>query len=131
MWMGYIIKKKMFFVLNNHQVLASLLETFKLKVTGCFKNIEFQLIIELNILRDFFMMCGISLSRAQQICRYIEFPLPFIISDTRKGCYMGLSTLIFFFFFLFSFFCHFCPAHISGTVTRRDSKFSVLLGPVV
>ena len=104
----------MFFVLNNHQVLASLLETFKLKVTGCFKNIEFQLIIELNILRDFFMMCGISLSRAQQICRYIEFPLPFIISDTRKGCYMGLSTLIFFSFFLFSFFCHFCPAHISG-----------------
>ena len=29
------------------------------------------------------------------------------------------------------FFHHFCPAHISGTVTRRDSKFSVLLGPAV
>ena len=37
----------------------------------------------------------------------------------------------FFFFFLFFFPPRFCPAHISGTVTRRDSKFSVLLGPAV
>ena len=37
-----------------------------------------------------------------------------------------------YFFFLFSFFLpRFCPSHISGTVTRRDSKFSVLLGPAV
>ena len=36
------------------------------------------------------------------------------------------------FFFLFSFFPpRFCPGHISGTVTRRDSKLSVLLGPTV
>ena len=35
-------------------------------------------------------------------------------------------------FFFFSFFLpRFCPAHISGTVTRRDSKLSVLLGPAV
>ena len=60
------------------------------------------------------------------------------ISDPRRGCYIVLSMFIFFssffFFFSFSFFCfppRFCPAHISGTVTRRDSKFSVLLGPAV
>ena len=35
-------------------------------------------------------------------------------------------------FFIFFFFLpRFCPAHISGTVTRRDSKLSVLLGPAV
>ena len=56
-----------------------------------------------------------------------------IFSDPRRGCYMGLSTFI---FFLFSFFFLFfpprlCPGHISGTVTRRDSKLSVLLGPAV
>ena len=39
---------------------------------------------------------------------------------------------LFIFFFLISFFPpRFCPGHISGTVTRRDSKLSVLLGPVV
>ena len=55
-----------------------------------------------------------------------------VISDPRRGCFMGLSMLIFFFFFLFSFFFrHFCPGHISGTVTRRDSRLSVLLGPAV
>ena len=42
------------------------------------------------------------------------------------------SLFFFFFFFFFSFFLpRFCPAHISGTVTRRDSKLSVLLGPAV
>ena len=39
-------------------------------------------------------------------------------------------------YFLFIFFSatilpRFCPGHISGTVTRRDSKLSVLLGPAV
>ena len=33
--------------------------------------------------------------------------------------------------FIFFFPPRFCPGHISGTVTRRDSKLSVLLGPVV
>ena len=33
--------------------------------------------------------------------------------------------------FFFFFFRHFCPGHISGTVTRRDSKLTVLLGPAV
>ena len=35
------------------------------------------------------------------------------------------------FFFLSFFPPRFCPGHISGTVTRRDSKLSVLLGPAV
>ena len=35
------------------------------------------------------------------------------------------------YFFIFFFPPRFCPGHISGTVTRRDSKFSVLLGPAV
>ena len=39
---------------------------------------------------------------------------------------------LFFYLFIFSFFLpRFCPGHISGTVTRRDSKLSVLLGPAV
>ena len=50
-----------------------------------------------------------------------------LISDPHRGCYIVSSMFIFFFFF----FRHFCPGHISGTVTRRDSKLSVLLGPAV
>ena len=53
-----------------------------------------------------------------------------LISDPRRGCYIVSSMFIFFLFFSF-FFRHFCPGHISGTVTRRDSKLSVLLGPAV
>ena len=41
------------------------------------------------------------------------------------------ASLIFFFNFFSFFLPRFCPGHISGTVTRRDSKFSVLLGPAV
>ena len=61
-------------------------------------------------------------------------PIPPLISDPRRGCYIVLSMFIFFSFFFsffFFFFRHFCPGHISGTVTRRDSKLSVLLGPAV
>ena len=47
-----------------------------------------------------------------------------IISELRRGCYMGLQ--VFFFFPP-----RYCQGHISGTVTRRDSKLSVLLGPAV
>ena len=54
-----------------------------------------------------------------------------VISDPRRGCYIVLTVFIFFFSFFFFFPPRFCPAHISGTVTRRDSKFSVLLGPAV
>ena len=37
----------------------------------------------------------------------------------------GIVDIPFFFFFFFFFFPpRFCPAHISGTVTRRDSKLS-------
>ena len=57
-----------------------------------------------------------------------------VISDPRRGCYIVSSMFIFFSFFsffFFFFFRHFCLGHISGTVTRRDSKLSVLLGPVV
>ena len=39
----------------------------------------------------------------------------------------SLRYLLFYFFFP----PRFCPGHISGTVTRRDSKLSVLLGPAV
>ena len=100
---------------------------------------------------------------------------PSLISDPRRGCFMGLSMFIFFFFFpatfvrpislepllaetpnsvcclvlrssfalclpsnslcyfffLYFFPPRFCPGHISGTITRRDSKLSVLLGPAV
>ena len=48
-------------------------------------------------------------------------------SDPRRGCYIVLPCSFFFSFF----FRHFCPGHISGTVTRRDSKLSVLLCPAV
>ena len=47
-------------------------------------------------------------------------------------CLPSNSALLFFFLLIFSFFPpRFCVGHISGTVTRRDSKLSVLLGPVV
>ena len=112
----------------------------------------------------------------------LRAPPAVVISDPRRGCFMGLSTFIFFLFLFFFFFppllsglylwnrysqrlqiecaacscglilhcclpsnllCYFffkffslfsprfCPGHISGTVTRRDSKLSVLLGPAV
>ena len=60
-----------------------------------------------------------------------------VISDPRRGRYMVLIAFNFFSssssFLFFSFFFppRFCPRHISGTVTRRDSKLSVLLGPAV
>ena len=41
------------------------------------------------------------------------------------------ASLFLFFLFFYFFLPRFCPGHISGTVTRRDSKFSVLLGPAV
>ena len=40
------------------------------------------------------------------------------------------NSLLYLFIFIFSP-PRFCPGHISGTVTRRDSKLSVLLGPAV
>ena len=47
-------------------------------------------------------------------------------------CCLPFNLLCFFFiFYLFFFPPRFCPGHISGTVTRRDSKLSVLLGPAV
>ena len=43
-------------------------------------------------------------------------------------CCLPSNSLRYLFFF---FSPRFCPGHISGTVTRRDSKLSVLLGPAV
>ena len=43
-------------------------------------------------------------------------------------CCLPSNSLRYFFFF---FTPRFCPGHISGTVTRRDSKLSVLLGLAV
>ena len=48
-----------------------------------------------------------------------------IFSDPRRGRFTGLLEFIFF------FPPRFCPGHISGTATRRDSRLSVLLGPAV
>ena len=45
---------------------------------------------------------------------------------TNSLCYF-----IYFFFFSATILPRFCPGHISGTVTRRYSKLSVLLGPAV
>ena len=42
-------------------------------------------------------------------------------------CCLPSNSRRYFFFFL----PRFCPGHISGTVTRRDSKLSVLLDPAV
>ena len=63
---------------------------------------------------------------------YYYPPLPSsvpLISDPRRGRYMVLPAFNFFFFFFFP--PRFCTDHISGTVTLRDSKLSVLLGPAV
>ena len=46
-------------------------------------------------------------------------------------CLPSNSLCYFFFFFSGTILPQFCPGHISGTVTRRDSKLSVLLGPAV
>ena len=52
-------------------------------------------------------------------------------------CLPSNSLCYFFFFFIIFFFFpatilpQFCMGRISGTVTRRDSKLSVLLGPAV
>ena len=46
-------------------------------------------------------------------------------------CLPSNSLRYFFIYFFFFFSLRFCPGHISGTVTRRDSKLSVLLGPAV
>ena len=49
-----------------------------------------------------------------------------LISDPRRGRYMGLLAFI-----PPPPPPQFCLRHISGTVTRTDSKLSVLLGPAV
>ena len=41
------------------------------------------------------------------------------------------SNSLCYFFFSGTILPQFCPGHISGTVTRRNSKLSVLLGPAV
>ena len=46
-------------------------------------------------------------------------------------CCLPSNSLCYLFFFSSFFLPQFCPGHISGTITRRDSKLSVLLGPLV
>ena len=46
-------------------------------------------------------------------------------------CCLPSNSLHYFFFFPTTSLPRFCPGHISGTVTRRDSKLSVLHGPAV
>ena len=57
-------------------------------------------------------------NQLQKFSRNVYCTLSLLISNPRRGCFMGLSTFNFFFFFFF-FPRHFCPGHISGTVTRR------------
>ena len=53
-----------------------------------------------------------------------------LISDPcETGTLYGFERVHFFFFFFF--LPRACPHHVSGTVTHRDSKLSVLLGPAV
>ena len=53
--------------------------------------------------------------------------------DLILHCCLPSNSLRYFLFFLFFYFFlpRFCPGHISGTVTHRDSKLSVLLGLAV
>ena len=46
-------------------------------------------------------------------------------------CLPSNSLRNFFFFFPAKILSLFCPGHISGTITCRDSKLSVLLGSAV
>ena len=46
-------------------------------------------------------------------------------------CLPSNSLCYFYLFYFFFFPPRFCPGHISGTITRRDSKLSVLLGSAV
>ena len=60
--------------------------------------------------------------------------LSVLLGPAVKFCTVAYHPIRFviYLFFLFSFFPpRFCPGHISGTVNRRDSKFSALLGPAV
>ena len=46
-------------------------------------------------------------------------------------CCLPSNSLCYFFSFFSFFLPRFCPGHISGNITRRGSKLSVLLGPAV
>ena len=59
---------------------------------------------------------------AWSCCLILHYSLP------SNSLYFFLFIYLFFFFF---FPPRFCLGHISGTVTCRDSKLSVLLGPAV
>ena len=64
------------------------------------------------------------------ICIYIFMPIFIYLAIPVGDAIWDCPRSFFFLFFLF-FPPRFCPGHISGTVTRRDSKLSVLLGPAV
>ena len=89
-----------------------------------------------NLLRYFFFF----LFFRHDFVRAISLE-PLLAETPNKVCCLVLGynfallltiqfALLFFFRHLF-FPPRFCPGHISGTVTHRDSKLSVLLGPVV
>ena len=54
-----------------------------------------------------------------------------LVLQSNFALMLTIQFASYFFFFFFFFPPRFCPGHISGTVTRRDSKLSVLLGPAV
>ena len=74
-----------------------------------------------------FVVCNVTAGAV--LINKVDIDVTIVISDPRRGCYIVSHVFI---FFLFSFFFrHFCPGHISGTITRRDYKLSVLLDPAV
>ena len=67
---------------------------------------------------------------------FLEMKVKKAPQENDHGWYMAgchyCSRSFFFFFFSLSFFPpRFCPGHIPETVTRRDSRLNVLLGPAV
>ena len=54
-----------------------------------------------------------------------------LVLQSSFALLLTIQFALFFIFILFFFLPRFCAGHISGTVTRRDSKLSVLLGPAV
>ena len=77
---------------------------------------------------DWTKVRGSLLGRTQGDRELVSLLLTIPVGDAIWDCRRSFFSL----FFSFLFFPpRFCPAHISGTVTHRDSKLSVLLGPAV
>ena len=88
-----------------------------------------------NLLRYFFFLFNFFFFFRQHFVRAISLE-PLLAETPNWVCCLVLRSnfallLAIQFASLFFFSPRFCPGHISGTITRRDSKLSVLLGPAV